>query len=212
MMLEPHAHEGAAQARIRAAAFASFVVREPEERYGSPPRLRLLDQVRGEIRKRHYSPRTEEAYVGWIRRFILFHRKRHPAEMGAAEVECFLSSLATDRRVAASTQNQALAALLFLYKYVLGVDLPWLDGLVRAMGLPGDAHVRRPGDAPTAPTPPARERRPALGPRGGASGRNHQACQLPHFASFVRDSSARRRLRHPHRPDPARSQRTSAPP
>ena len=77
------------------------------------PPPRLLDRVRAELRTRHCSLRTEKAYVGWIRRFILFHRKRHPAEMGAAEVESFLSSLATDRRVAASTQNQALAALLF---------------------------------------------------------------------------------------------------
>jgi integron integrase len=111
---------------------ACFLVRDPEAPYAPPAKPRLLDQVRAALRQRHYSPRTEEAYVGWIRRFILFHRKRHPAEMGAAEVECFLSSLATDRRVAASTQNQALAALLFLYGQVLGVDLPWLEGLVRA--------------------------------------------------------------------------------
>jgi integron integrase len=77
-------------------------------------------------------PRTEEAYLGWIRRYILFHGKRHPAELGAPEVTRFLSNLAVDGRVAASTQNQALSALLFLYKHVLGVDLPWLDDLVRA--------------------------------------------------------------------------------
>jgi integron integrase len=78
------------------------------------------------------SPRTETAYVGWIRRYILFHQKRHPAELGPAEVTRFLSHLAVDGQVAASTQNQALSALLFLYKHVLGVELPWLDDLVRA--------------------------------------------------------------------------------
>lgn len=95
-------------------------------------RPRLLDQVRERIRFRHYSIRTEEAYVGWIRRFILFHGKRHPREMGAAEVEAFLSSLATRRRVTASTQNQALSALLFLYRDVLGIELPWMEGIKRA--------------------------------------------------------------------------------
>ena len=95
---------------------------------------RLLDRVRAALRTRHYSTRTEEAYVAWIRRYILFHfhAKRHPAEMGAPEVTRFLSSLAVDGRVAASTQNQALSALLFLYREVLELDLPWLDGIVRA--------------------------------------------------------------------------------
>jgi hypothetical protein len=91
------------------------------------PKPRLLDRVREAIRLRHGSRSTEKAYVGWIRRYILFHGKRHPAEMGAAEVTRFLSSLAIDGRVAASTQNQALAALLFLYRHVLQQDLPWLD-------------------------------------------------------------------------------------
>jgi integron integrase len=93
---------------------------------------RLLDQVRERIRVKHYSIRTETQYVNWIKRFILFHGKRHPREMGAAEVEVFLSQLATNGGVSASTQNQALAALLFLYREVLGVDLPWLDNVVRA--------------------------------------------------------------------------------
>ena len=93
---------------------------------------RLLDRVRERIRYRHYSIRTEKAYVAWIRRFILFHGKRHPAEMGGAEVEAFLSYLANQGNVAASTQNQALSALLFLYRHVLGVELPWLDGIERA--------------------------------------------------------------------------------
>ena len=97
-----------------------------------PRKPRLLDSVRDALRVRHYSRRTEHAYLGWIRRYILFHGKRHPAEMGAAEVSRFLSALAVEGRVSASTQNQALAALLFLYRRVLGVDLPWLDDLVRA--------------------------------------------------------------------------------
>jgi len=93
---------------------------------------RLVERVREEIRARHYSLRTEQAYWYWIRYFVRFHGKRHPAEMGAAEVTAFLSWLATERNVAAATQNQALSALLFLYKHVLGVALPWLDELVRA--------------------------------------------------------------------------------
>ena len=97
-----------------------------------PPPPRLLDRVRAALRTRHGSRRTEEAYVAWIRRFIFFHGKRHPGEMGAPEVTSFLTSLAVDGHVAASTQNQALSALLFLYKNVLEVDLPWLDGIVRA--------------------------------------------------------------------------------
>ena len=81
-----------------------------------PRKPLLLDQVRKEIRKRHYSRRTEKTYVGWIRKFILFHDKRHPAEMGEAEVSHYLSHLAVSRQVSASTQNQVLSALLFLRK------------------------------------------------------------------------------------------------
>lgn len=92
----------------------------------------LLDQVRARLRVKHYSIRTEDQYVYWIRRFILFHRKRHPRDMGAAEVEAFLSDLAVNGQVAASTQNQALSALLFLYREVLEAALPWLDNLTRA--------------------------------------------------------------------------------
>jgi len=92
----------------------------------------LLETVRERLRLKHYSLRTEEAYLGWIKRFVWFHGKRHPREMGAAEVEAFLSDLAVQRNVASSTQNQALAALLFLYKEVLAIQLPWLDELVRA--------------------------------------------------------------------------------
>jgi integron integrase len=98
----------------------------------SPGSPKLLDQVRARIRAKHYSIRTETQYVQWIKRYILFHNKRHPREMGAAEVNAFLTSLAVQRNVSSSTQNQALAALLFLYKEVLGIDLPWLDGLIRA--------------------------------------------------------------------------------
>lgn len=97
-----------------------------------PPKPRLLDRVRVALRTRHYSRRTEEAYVAWIRRYILFHGKRHPAEMGALEVTRFLSALAVEGRVAASTQHQALSALLFLYRDVLDVTLPWLGEVVRA--------------------------------------------------------------------------------
>jgi integron integrase len=98
----------------------------------APQKPKLLDRVRLAMRAHHYSPRTEEAYVAWIKRYIFFHGKRHPAEMGAEEVTRFLSSLALDGRVAASTQNQALSALLFLYREVLQQDLPWLEGVVRA--------------------------------------------------------------------------------
>lgn len=97
---------------------------------------RLLDQVRDSLRRRHYSLRTEKVYVYWIRQFIYFHGKRHPAELGAPEVTAFLSFLARERHVAASTQNQALAALLYLYGQVLQVDLPWLDDMERAKRIP----------------------------------------------------------------------------
>ncbi len=88
---------------------------------------KLLDNVRNVMRVRHYSYQTEKTYVHWIRQFIFFNKITHPAEMGAAEVEAFLTHLAVERNVAASTQNQALAALLFLYKEVLNIDLSWLD-------------------------------------------------------------------------------------
>lgn len=93
---------------------------------------RLLDQMRERIRVKHYSIRTEETYLHWVKRYILFHHKRHPAEMGAPEVEAFLTHLATTANVSASTQNLALSSILFLYKEVLAVDLPWLEGVTRA--------------------------------------------------------------------------------
>jgi len=98
----------------------------------APDSPRLLDQVRDRLRLKHYSLRTETAYVGWIRRFIFFHGKRHPSGLGKGDVEAFLTSLAVARNVAAATQNQALSALLFLYKEVLGEELPWLDDVTRA--------------------------------------------------------------------------------
>lgn len=98
----------------------------------APPPPKLLDQVRDKIRVKHYSIRTETQYLQWIKRFIFFHGKRHPRDLGAVEVEAFLSHLATEGNVSASTQNQALSALLFLYREVLGVVLPWMDTMVRA--------------------------------------------------------------------------------
>ncbi|MGH8612285.1 MAG: integron integrase [Gammaproteobacteria bacterium] len=91
-----------------------------------------MDQVRERLRLKHYSIRTEQAYRDWIKRYILFHGKRHPAAMGKEEVEGFLTHLAVERKVAASTQNQALSAILFLYKEVLGRELEWLDNVQRA--------------------------------------------------------------------------------
>jgi integron integrase len=109
-----------------------------------PPTPRLSDAVRDAIRRKHYSRRTEEAYLHWIRRFIHFSGKRHPRGLGQAEVTAFLNHLARDRDVAAATQNQALSALLFLYKEVLVQPLPWLDALDR---------VRKPARIPTVLTP-----------------------------------------------------------
>src|SRR5437588_588386 len=123
----------------------------PQVPIGSPDKKenRLIVTFREAIRARHYSRQTEKTYWYWIRYFIHFHGKRHPGAMGAAEVTAFLSFLATQRNVAAATQNQALAALLFLFKNVLDLELPWLDGIVRAQrpvrvptGLSG-AEVRR---------------------------------------------------------------------
>jgi integron integrase len=94
-----------------------------------PPRL--LEQVHQAIRRRHFSRRTEEAYVHWIKRFIYFSGKRHPRDLGEAEVTAFLNHLAVDRKVAGGTQNQALSALLFLYREVLGMELGWLEGVER---------------------------------------------------------------------------------
>lgn len=97
-----------------------------------PPPKKLLDQVREIIRLKHYSIRTEHAYVDWIKRYIFFHNKRHPREMGAPEISAFLSHLATDKQVAANTQNQALNALIFLYRQILNQDVGVLEGIIRA--------------------------------------------------------------------------------
>ena len=101
---------------------------------------KLLDHAREQIRLRHYSIRTEESYLGWMRRFIRFHQFRHPMDLGPNEVESFLSSLVMEGDVASATQAQALSALLFMYRIVIGVDMPWLDEIVRA---------RRPKRLPT---------------------------------------------------------------
>jgi integron integrase len=112
---------------------------EPDRLIAAPPAAppaegppRLLDRLRAACRVRHYSIRTEDAYADWARRFILFHGKRHPLEMGAAEINAFLTHLAVDRRVAASTQNQAFSALLFLFQKVLEVDPGRIAGVIRA--------------------------------------------------------------------------------
>ena len=104
----------------------------PQPPSGGAPRL--LDRVRREIRVRHYSIRTEASYVDWIKRFIIFHDRRHPSELGASEVMAFLTHLAVERSVAPSTQAQAKSAILFLYRVVLNVALPWLDEVVAASG------------------------------------------------------------------------------
>ena len=96
------------------------------------PSLKLLDQVRTVARLKHFSLRTEQAYVGWIRRFILFHNKRHPAEMAEPEIRAFLANLAVHQKISASTQTVALSALLFLYRDVLKRQLPYVDGIERA--------------------------------------------------------------------------------
>ena len=103
-----------------------------EPKQAAPEKVKLLDQVREVIRLKHYSIRTEESYVGWIRKFIVFHVKRHPAEMAEADVRAFLSHLATHDNVTASTQNQAFSALLFLYRQVLKQELGQIEGVERA--------------------------------------------------------------------------------
>lgn len=123
-----------------------------------PGKPKLLAQVREAIRLKHYSLRTEKTYSEWIRRFILFHGKRHPQTMGAEEVRQFLSDLASNRDVAASTQNQAFSALLFLYKEVLKQELPWIDDIQRA---------KRPAKLPVVFTPA--EAQAVLGRMRGAA-------------------------------------------
>lgn len=118
----------------------SFLNINPMEK---PPK-KLLEQVKDRIRLKHYSYRTEDTYIQWIRRYILFHNKRHPKEMGVPEIEAFLSHLAVNSQVSASTQNQALSAILFLYQQVLNQEL---DGRVNAL------RAKRPEHLPTVLTP-----------------------------------------------------------
>src|SRR5688572_169692 len=112
-------------------ATQSYTLEQTRQDYPAA-RPRLLDELRGVIRSKHYSIRTEVAYVDWVRRYVRFCDLRHPLECGASDVERFLTHLAVGGNVAASTQNQARSALLFLYKEVLGAELPWLDGIVVA--------------------------------------------------------------------------------
>ncbi len=162
-----------------------------------PPRL--LDQVRDAIRRKHYSPRTEDTYVHWIKRFIYFHDKRHPFEMGEAEVTTFLNHLARNRNVAASTQNQALSAILFLYRETLNRGLGWLESLERVRALherdvaAGYGEVELP-DALARKYPRApcewgwkfvlRKPPDPCGQAGGARRADSEARELPHAASF----------------------------
>jgi integrase len=118
--------------RLNAQRTTTSPAAPPANSSGVPQKPKLLDQVRQAIRTRHYSHMTEKAYVGWIKRFIFFHNKRHPAEMGELEIANFLSSLATESKVSASTQNQALHAILFLYQEVLQRKIGFIDGVVRA--------------------------------------------------------------------------------
>jgi hypothetical protein len=117
--------------------------REPAPGAPPPGGVRLLDQVRQRIRFRHYSIRTEHSYVEWVRRYVLYHGKRHPRELGPREVEAFLTHLAVAGKVSASTQNQAKGALLFIYREVLEQQLPWLEGLwARKRGIACRLHSR----------------------------------------------------------------------
>lgn len=118
--------------RLNRQEFERCASGETESPSASSPKPKLLDQVRQAIRTRHYSPKTEDSYVHWIKRFIFFHNKHHPAEMGEREIAQFLSSLASELHVSASTQNQALNSILFLYREVLRKEIGYVDGVVRA--------------------------------------------------------------------------------
>lgn len=146
------------------------------------PAPKLLDQVRIASRMKHFSPRTEKAYLYWIRRYIILNGTRHPSELGASEIRAFLGHLATKGRVAASTQNQALSALLFLYRTVLRIELPPLGEVVRA---------RRPARLPVVLT----RSESSCGSRGA----DLEASELPHIQVFFRHPPAPERVRHPDR-------------
>jgi hypothetical protein len=161
------------------------VTKTPQQPAPSPKDKKLLDQVRDAIRTKHYSLRTEKTYVDWIRRFILFHKKRHPREMGVAEVQEFIVHLAADGNVSASTQNQALSAVTFLYRHVLHTELEFPSDTVR----PGRSKplpvVLTPQEARAVITNPS----------------------PPHLPPLLRHPPAPERLRHPHRPGTPRTQR-----
>lgn len=108
---------------------STFCVREEPSRYGKP---KLLDQLRQALRARHYSHNTARVYALWVKRFIMFHGVRHPAEMGEKEINSFLTHLAVEKKVSASTQNQALSALLFLYRHVIGREVGDLGNVIRS--------------------------------------------------------------------------------
>ncbi len=169
-------------------------------------RPRLLDQVRQKLRTLHYSYRTEQQYVHWIRRLILFHDRRHPSTLGATEVEAYLTHLAVDRKVSASTQNQALAAILFLYKYVLESELPWLDRIVRAKRSQYLPVVLSPAEVASILERMEGQYRLIANLLYGSGLRITEALRLRvkdvNFAYrqvIVRDPPSRARLRHPHR-------------
>jgi integron integrase len=130
----PGAEAAAVAAVAAAGAGAAAVPSSCAAAAGSPAQQppKLLSRLREALRVRHYSLRTERSYVDWVRRFIVFHGRRHPDQLGAAEVQAFLTHLAVERSVSSSTQNQAKAALLFLYREVLGLQLPWLDEVIGA--------------------------------------------------------------------------------
>jgi site-specific recombinase XerD len=117
----------------------------PPSLAATPPK-RLLDAVRERLRYLHYSLRTEQAYVHWVRAFVRFHQCRHPRQMSAAEVEAFLSWLSNERRVSVSTHRQALSAVLFLYQQVLGQKLPWMEAIGRPQRKPRLPVVQSPGE------------------------------------------------------------------
>ena len=154
------------------------------------PQPKLLEKYRERLRVKHYSLRTEDAYLHWVRRYIYFHGKRHPQEMGGSEVEAFLSHLATEGRVSPSTQNQA--ALLFLYREVLEKELPWMDGMVRA---------KRPARVPVVLT----------GERSAGAARPARRHALARFEPALRDRhAAARRASAARQEEPARPVGSSA--
>src|SRR5438132_1372639 len=182
------------------------------------------------MRTRHLSLRTEQAYLQWLRRYIAFHGRKHPRELGAPEVEQFLTFLAVRRKVSAATQNQALQALLFLYRHVLEIELPWLANVTRAtrrhaargartkvsagryaMGLAVPVSLRdtlpRPLYGPAGAASSPREGHPAGGAVSRAQGGAHPAGELPFAETLFRDASTRGRLRRPHGPAAPRPQR-----